>query len=102
MTANKTRAHAEYRFQDDRYGVYLMIDGAIASPALVFLDQNADPNVTHEPWLLLPGEAMHALYDAIGRALGKHTCNEEVLREALRIERQRTSQLLDAVTGVQQ
>lgn len=98
MTESRTRAYAEFRFMDDQYGIHLMIDGALAEPAPVIL---AEKNlmVTQEPWLILPGEAMHALYDAIGRVLGKHTCNEEVLREALQVERQRTSKLLDRLVA---
>lgn len=98
---SKVRAFAEYRFQDDRYGVHLLIDGAIATPAPVVLHTLSDEELamTSEPWLLIPADAMHALYDAIGRALGKHTCNEEVLREALQIERQRTSKLLDRLVS---
>ena len=98
MTESRTRAYAEFRFMDGQYGIHLMIDGALAEPAPVVLDEK-DLMATQEPWLILPGEAMHALYDAIGRALGKHTCSEEVLREALQVERQRTSKLLDRLVS---
>jgi hypothetical protein len=99
MTA-RTRAAVEHRFFDGQYAVHLMVDGAVALPQLVELIEPPDEGASlTDPWLVLPGEALHALYEAIGVALGKHTCDNGVLTEALRIERQRVAKLLDHVVG---
>ena len=91
------RAHVQYGFARNEYGIHLSRENLTLQP--VQLDwQPMEAFVETPPAFYLDGDAMRALYDALGQALGLHLSDTRLAADVLKLEQSRVDRLIAYIT----
>ena len=90
------RARAQYGFARNAHGIHLARDHTVLQPVELVWDP-LDPAIESPPAFYLDVDAMRALYDALGQALGLHLTDTKFAAEVLEREQYRVDKLIDHV-----